>query len=205
LDGLFYKSILLLHENKLDLAQIYIDKTRKNIDLELRALIGESYNRAYDLIVKVQQLSEMEEIIEYKENKEKREFIREIWNNRLNGCQKNIEHWENILSVRNIVLEPTEQIDALLKFSSLCRKNQKVNLSEETLKKLVTNVEDFNPKEIDHLMKIEPKVAIEYLKLLWTNGEKKNSYDLLNQFTNEKKSDDNILFSHCYLLLGKIE
>jgi serine/threonine-protein kinase mTOR len=208
-EGLFYRSILYIHEDKHELAQSFIDKTRKLLDLELRALIGESYNRAYDLIVRIQQLSEMEEIIDYKENSEKRESIKEIWNNRLKGCQKNIEHWENILLVRNIVLKPNEQIDALLKFSSLCRKNNKINLSEETLKKLVNKV-DFDCRDIEHLIEIEPKVSFEYLKLLWTKGnkinkkgEKKLAFELLNKFVDEKKEFGNQLKSSCFLLLGK--
>jgi hypothetical protein len=43
-----------------------VQKTRDMIDDTLTALVSESYIRAYDEIVKLQQLAEIEEIISYK-------------------------------------------------------------------------------------------------------------------------------------------
>jgi len=45
----------------------------------------------------VQQLSEMEEVIAFKqaaENPERRSIIKEIWDKRLKGCQRNVEVWQ---------------------------------------------------------------------------------------------------------------
>lgn len=51
----------------------------------LIALLGESYSRAYETIVRVQQLTELEEIIAYKQfkNEEAKASMREMWNRRL--------------------------------------------------------------------------------------------------------------------------
>jgi hypothetical protein len=58
--------------------------------------VGESYNRAYKVVVKVQQLVEMEEVIEYKSTdvEERKSMIRNIWTKRLRGCQRNVEVWQ---------------------------------------------------------------------------------------------------------------
>lgn len=69
-------------------------------------LLLESYSKRYDLIIKLQQLFEMEEIIEYKqfeqqvldtdnqidqqllqkELNQRREMLKDIWFDRLQGC-----------------------------------------------------------------------------------------------------------------------
>jgi FKBP12-rapamycin complex-associated protein len=59
--------------------------------------VGESYNRAYKVVVKVQQLSEMEEVINYKQSvdaEDRKAMIRTIWTKRLKGCQRNVEVWQ---------------------------------------------------------------------------------------------------------------
>lgn len=49
----------------------------------------ESYSRAYQIIVRAQQLEELEEIIKYKkyEEPENKEHLKQIWKERLLGCQ----------------------------------------------------------------------------------------------------------------------
>jgi len=48
------------------------------------------------LIVKAQQLAEMDEIIEYKASAsaERRKMICQIWSKRIRGCQRNLEVWQ---------------------------------------------------------------------------------------------------------------
>jgi FKBP12-rapamycin complex-associated protein len=68
----------------------YIRDCRDLLDTDLTALVGESYSRAYSLVVRVQQLAELEEVISYKESKdfpERRELLKETWKERLLGCQ----------------------------------------------------------------------------------------------------------------------
>jgi hypothetical protein len=42
-----------------------VDKARELLGTELAALVGESYERAYGDMVRVQQLTELEEVINY--------------------------------------------------------------------------------------------------------------------------------------------
>lgn len=56
------------------------------LDTELKALVGESYARAYNVVVRVQVLSELEEILTYKKFEdipERQEVIKKTWERRL--------------------------------------------------------------------------------------------------------------------------
>jgi FKBP12-rapamycin complex-associated protein len=74
-------------------------------------------------MVSVQMLAELEEVIQYKLIPERRESIKEMWWERLKGCQRVVEDWQKILQVRSIVVPIHEDINTQLKFASLCRKN----------------------------------------------------------------------------------
>ena len=46
-------------------AAVHVEHARELLGTELAALVGESYERAYPDMVRVQQLTELEEVIEY--------------------------------------------------------------------------------------------------------------------------------------------
>src|SRR5690606_37946587 len=104
--------------------------------------VGESYNRAYGVIVRVQMLAELEEIITYKQsenNPAKQETMRKTWTKRLLGCQRNVEVWQRMLKVRNLVVPPKQNMDMWIKFANLCRKSGRIGLAEKTLDSLLDN------------------------------------------------------------------
>ncbi len=151
-----------------------INLTRSLIDTELTALVGESYNRAYKLIVKVQQLAELEEIIKLKQQPDMKPTILNIWKQRLDGCERTVDTWQNILAVRSLVLTPIEDMKSWLKFCSLCRKRQvvkymdnspisgRLDLAHKTVVKLLgsdPNNNVVNTQQIEH-----PRVTYAYLK-----------------------------------------
>ena len=51
-------------------------------------------------MVCIQMLSELEEVIDYKLVAERRPIIRDMWWNRLQGCQRVVEDWQRIMQVR---------------------------------------------------------------------------------------------------------
>ncbi|KAL0486430.1 phosphatidylinositol kinase-related protein kinase TOR [Acrasis kona] len=198
-EGTFFRAILCIHRNEFLNAQHFIDKNRIVLDAELAALVGESYNRAYDLIVRVQQLSELEETIEYKQlltchtaaSLKKQSQIQKIWNDRLRGCKRHVEHWQNILTVRKLVISPEQDIDVWIKFASLCRKSNKMQLSEKTLLKLIrvnlSNAASTISQQPETLLQfhhqIHPKVTFEYIKHLWASHSHQISFGMLQRFT----------------------
>ena len=55
------------------------------------------------------------------------------------GCQRNTEDWQRILQVRSIVLSQQEEIQSWVKFASICRKSDKMALSERTLRSILSH------------------------------------------------------------------
>ncbi|KAJ3079940.1 phosphatidylinositol kinase- protein kinase tor1, partial [Rhizoclosmatium hyalinum] len=99
-DGAFFRSILALHQNRFPDAASFIQKARELLDTELMALVGESYSRAYPVIVRIQMLTELEEVIAYKNfnlSPERQALIRKTWMARLMGCQKTVDIWQKVL------------------------------------------------------------------------------------------------------------
>lgn len=110
-DSAFFRAILALHRNLFPQALRLIEKTRDLLDTELTALVGESYNRAYNIVVRIQMLAELEEIIHYKQLYDQphaQMFIRKTWTSRIKGCQGTVEVWQRILKVRALVVSPME-------------------------------------------------------------------------------------------------
>jgi serine/threonine-protein kinase mTOR len=46
-----------------------------------------------------------------------------MWGGRLRGVQRNVETWQQLLSVRALVLPMHSDVHTYLKFASLCRKS----------------------------------------------------------------------------------
>lgn len=61
---------------------------------------------AYDLVVTLQQLAEIEEMIVYKEtrNQQTKQHILKLWTKRLNGVQRTVGTWQRILAVRSLAI-----------------------------------------------------------------------------------------------------
>jgi len=203
-DSTFFKAILNLHKENYDEAHRYISRTRELLDTELRALVGESYNRAYKVVVKVQQLAEMEEVIEYKQSptEKRKATIRSIWKKRLEGCQRNVEVWQDMLVVRAMVIPPIEDMDSWLKFSSLCRKSGQMRLSYKT----IVNLLGFDPAQHPELLAsyAHPGVTFNYFRHIYDSGDKKNAFQCLRAFTSNLQ-DDAKLLARCHLTLGQWE
>ncbi|KAJ3130914.1 phosphatidylinositol kinase- protein kinase tor1 [Physocladia obscura] len=188
-DGSFFRAVLALHEDKFNDAVQFIDKSREMLDTELVALVGESYNRAYPVIVRTQMLAELDEIIQYKqlyEFPERQAFIRKTWMDRLKGCQQTVEVWQKVLRVRALVVSPMEDYDMWIKFANLCRKSGKFGLSFKILTKLLS-VES-NDLGILDTSNNPPHVTYACLKHAWSSGVKEvkeHAFDQLRAFTKQ--------------------
>lgn len=168
-DRSFFGAILSIHRNQFEDAHLHIEKARDGLDTELSALLGESYNRAYGVIVRVQMLAELEEIITYKQNfnnKERQETMRRTWTKRLKGCQRNVEVWQRMLKVRALVIKPEENMELWIKFANLCRKSQRLGLAEKSLRALVGTKDKLSDILVSGRAPNQVNYAI--LKYMWT-------------------------------------
>ena len=66
-NGAFLRAVLSVRQgNAPDVARIHIDRARDMMANDFAALVGESYERAYSDMVRVQQLTELDEVMLYK-------------------------------------------------------------------------------------------------------------------------------------------
>lgn len=181
-DKKFLQAILCIHTNNLEKATEHIDTAKDLLVSELSALANESYSRTYNVVVRAQIVSEVEEVIAYKKlsfMSEKREQMKKTWNKRLMGCQKNVDVWQRILHVRSLVLEPKENEEVWIKFANLCRKSGRMNLAKKTLDALMKGYDESIPNEI---IKTSPKVVYAQLKYLWGTGKQEQAVEKMEVF-----------------------
>ena len=91
-------------------------------------------------MVRAQMLSELEEIVNYKQyadQPDRQSAMRKTWMKRLQGCQPDVEVWQRILQVRALVLSPEDDPVMWIKFANLCRKSDRMFLAEKTINSLL--------------------------------------------------------------------
>ena len=185
-DRSFFGAILAIHRNHFDRAAEHIEKAREGLDTELGALLGESYNRAYGVIVRVQMLAELEEVITYKKsegNPIKQATMQETWTRRLLGCQRNVEVWQRMLKVRSLVVPPKDNIKMWIKFANLCRKSGRIGLAEKTLGELQKVRSGLDSDDLLEGASGVPEVLYAQLKYQWSTGQQETSLTRLGEFT----------------------
>ncbi|TVY35909.1 Serine/threonine-protein kinase [Lachnellula subtilissima] len=197
-DRSFFGAILALHRNQFREAALYVQKVREGLDTELSALVSESYNRAYTVVVRVQMLAELEELIVYKQsnnNPVKQETLRHTWEKRLLGCQRNVEVWQRMLKLRALVISPKENMQMEIKFANLCRNSGRMGLAEQSLKSLIGSDESLNmmlpnadgdhPQNGRRTKNVPSHVQYAVLKYHWAAGKKAPALAALRDLTTE--------------------
>lgn len=209
-DGAFFRAIIAVHRNQFAAAQQFIDKTRDLLDTELTALVNESYNRSYNVVVRVQMLAELEEMIAYKQlhdNPEAQQFIRNTWNRRLKGSQRNVDVWQRFLKVRALVVSYQEDMDVWIKYANLCRKSGRFNLCQKTLLSLYGSDPEQSKDQSIYFQ--FPQVTYSYLKYYWASGNRQDAFQRLVQFTGHMSEHEDArahhasLLARCHLKLGE--
>lgn len=197
-EGCLYSAILAIHRESYRQAHRLISRAREALDPELTALVGESYTRAYRSLVKVQQLTELEEVIKYKttDREQTREGIKAMWTNRLNGCQSNVHVWQSALQIRSIVVPPTEDLATWLKYCSLCRRASRLDLAMKTLDQLRS----------DPTAARDPRLIVAYLKNRHAAGAKRQACREMRGFLAEAGGGQSgaapSLLARCHLKMG---
>ncbi|GBE86637.1 Serine/threonine-protein kinase tor2 [Sparassis crispa] len=185
-DRPFYRAILSVHQNQFPKAMTQIAKARDMLDPEFTSLVGESYGRSYNTMVRAQMLSELEEIITYKQyadQPERQQAMRRTWMKRLKGCQPDVEVWQRILQVRALVLSPDDDPVMWIKFANLCRKSERMFLAEKTINSLLSPERLQQPYRENQHVKAPHIVVYAHLKFIWATGAREESLSYLRSFS----------------------
>jgi FKBP12-rapamycin complex-associated protein len=217
-----YRAVLEIHRDNFETAHELIDQARSYVDTDLTAMADEGKNRAYSAMVQVMMLSELEEVIQYKTMENRREFIKEKWWKRLQGCQRIVENWQKILTLRSLVISPHEDMRGWIKFASICQSsNSQCRLKQSN--NVLTMLLDCDPKVRKDIPMDHPQVTFAYYKHLWHSGEQVEAFSKLQQFVEKalprldyiqmttgvddahqiQQTQLNTLLSRCYLKLGQ--
>ncbi len=182
--GSFFRSILALNLGDYGRALSLIDQARGLSEAELTTLVGESYLRGYNVAVRMQQFSELEEVIEYRQATPARcDAIKRAWRKRLLGAQRSIPVWQRLLSVHSLVLTPNENQEMLLKFASLCADQGRLALAQRTLLTLSEQQNDamLLLQHSPALANVDKKLAFAMLKHLWVSRPAQQLRDVREQ------------------------
>ncbi|KAF9295116.1 phosphatidylinositol kinase- protein kinase tor1, partial [Mortierella antarctica] len=187
----FFKAVLYLYRGQYQLAEEAIGDTRSMLDTELTALVSESYNRAYETVVRVQMVAELEEIISYKkydQQPDRQATIRKTWMKRLIGCERNVEIWQRMIKVHAMALTPAEDMDMRIKYMNLCRKTGRLRLAEQEMATLM-GPETVNMSFTDLIKVTPPQIVYAKLKYMWATGVREQSLVCLQQFADRLAAD----------------
>ncbi|QRV74273.1 phosphatidylinositol 3-kinase tor2 [Ceratobasidium sp. AG-Ba] len=139
-DCSYYKAIQAIHRDRFARAQQHVDRAREQQDEELTALAEQNYGRSYSMVLRMQMLSEIEEMIKWKmsaDSPERQSAIQKVWMHRLQQAQPEVEVWQRIVQLRTLVLIPKQDPTMWTKFANLCRKNGRHFLAERTFNSLL--------------------------------------------------------------------
>ncbi|KAH8921032.1 phosphatidylinositol 3-kinase tor2 [Atractiella rhizophila] len=203
------KAIVHVQKGQYDQAERQISKARDLLISELHTMLGESYSRAYSAIVRVQFLSEIEEIIMYQKafkhhHFDRMEEMNQIWNKRLLGCERDVDIWQRALKLRAVVLGRAGPQDITIKYANLCRKAGRYTLAAKALEPFHINSGPFP---------FPPDVQYARLKLTWAQGDRisafKGMQNVVQRLEEERLADQgrpsksrDKLLSRCHLKVG---
>ncbi|PNW79096.1 hypothetical protein CHLRE_09g400553v5 [Chlamydomonas reinhardtii] len=201
--GAFLRAVLCVRANQFEAARTHVERTRELMVTDLAALVGESYERAYTDMVRVQQLAELEEVCAYKQALDRRAadpggsearigFIQQLWRDRLRGVQRHVEVWQSLFSIRSLVVPMAQDVDNWLKFASLCRKSGRSRQAYRMLLQLLR----YNPMNITQAGNPgygagsgAPHVMLAFLKHLWTQGNRTEAYNRIKDLVRELQAN----------------
>ncbi|KAH3745267.1 protein kinase [Pelomyxa schiedti] len=209
-DSNFYRAILEVHHGRYDKARGFIDATRiALLESKEAALLGESYGRAYTTVVIAQQLSELEEVMEYTQldsDVERQRMIVKTWTARLRACKYDVDTWQHILSVHTLVIPHKDNMENWIRLVGMCCKDNRIQLAHSILNNLVGY--ELQPEQ-EKLPTHYPNVAFSYIKFLWSSSPNREgrikAYNLMSYFRNYLLSTqaDNKLKARTFLKLGE--
>lgn len=180
LEGALFRAVLAIHDHAYTEAERHVVVTRELLDTELTAMISESYNRAYNTIVRAQTLTELEEVVQFCQGDARRQdIIKRSWSHRLDDCQMSVDVWQRILKIRGLVLPPEQAQERWIKFATLCRRSDRSIIS----RKILLGLLKANDLESLDLTQASSAVVYGFLKHNWESGDREAAVRYIRQYS----------------------
>ena len=183
-DGNFYRAISCIAQGSYQEAQTFIIEARKQTDVEMTALVAESYMRAYSATVRLQQLVELEEIIQVRQAEaletpqvaqQLREAVNDRWSSRFKCMARQPDFMRRVLGVRALLFGPAEQASSWLLYATVCARNKRLRSSRRAITQLLGKEwdetgTDFRTLLTDEADSQKARPVVGALKYCWRTG-----------------------------------
>ena len=172
-------SIVNIMEGKFNIAKKYKQDAKELILYKLKPLLRESHTRGYGLLINNQQLSYLEDIIEYKENHDgDLNYLKDkklLWDKSFSQISFEPLFCRRLLFLFNFMFPEEELFETKTIYGNILRKKRFFEQSKTIFEKLKRSIDNFIIKEKDKKKLIslnEQKIKIElsYNKCLFQSG-----------------------------------
>lgn len=124
-------------------------------------------------VVKAQMLTEIEEVITYRncgDSPSRRETIKGMWDRRIQGCTHSGKVWQLLVQLRSLVLQPQDMVETQLEYARICLNEGWEQQSRDVLMSLLIDsdsliVDAGQEPELSNLR--EPAVGLALLEHRW--------------------------------------
>ncbi|KAJ2776642.1 phosphatidylinositol kinase- protein kinase tor1, partial [Coemansia interrupta] len=171
-DKSFCRALLAVYRNQFDDAATFIRDARVEMTDDLVSHVSESYSRGYLQVFRCQMLTELEEVVAYKQahdDKERRLSIINTWRRRLDGIQQDVGMWQKLLRLRSMVLRPILDLDTWIKYVNMCRKTEQMKIARHAITQLLDDearyMDEVNRGEVEVISTKLLMQAQEYARL----------------------------------------
>ncbi|OHT11231.1 PIKK family atypical protein kinase [Tritrichomonas foetus] len=176
LNLMLFKEIFFVASDQTQKAKEFINKSLQMLVKDCSVYSALNASQADENLTYANYMVELEEALEYKENKNK-EIVKR-WRRRLQYHTGDSYSWMRLVEIRNLAVHPIENKKSYLKLMSVLGKERKYDMAKERRLELVNNFWGGMLSAIH-----EPSVQIAYHKLQWALEKKReatNSLHLLN-------------------------
>eukprot|EP01063_Lacrimia_lanifica_P018146 TRINITY_DN2509_c0_g1_i1.p1 TRINITY_DN2509_c0_g1~~TRINITY_DN2509_c0_g1_i1.p1 ORF type:complete len:2948 (+),score=888.97 TRINITY_DN2509_c0_g1_i1:584-8845(+) len=186
----FYRAVLAFHRGEVETGRRYVRVCREMMDTDLSTQVAESYGRAYELVVCLQQLTELEEVIDYSltEDEHRRALYRTMWESRVQKMSRDPKYLQGTLALRALVIPPTDNLKSWLEYVATCRWSKRPRKAQAVLLQLLgrSEHEEVSIASIVDDPRANPRLVLEYLKHHWSvkGVDKKRAHELYLHLSN---------------------
>ncbi|KAJ2712879.1 phosphatidylinositol kinase- protein kinase tor1 [Coemansia spiralis] len=167
----FYNALLAVHQRRTSDAAEHIAQARKAINVGQLLHIAHSDIHGYAQMFQCQMLTELEEIIEFKNDgctRERQENLIQAWNTRLGGMRQDVAKWQRALRLRSLALRPILDVDTWVALANMSRHSGDMKVARAAIDRLLNDEAEYFTEVLKNPGDFAPRVleqAREYARL----------------------------------------